>query len=643
MKFSPRTLWNNYVRNLPLRRKTLLINGIALFMTTVMSVFVLIQVRSIVIDNSVANEESLVTQTANAVEASLRRVTSMMDTLETTLRPSSMEVTASQGATLRAANEQALAFENFAASAETAAIDPMITSVRLYVRPEYEYLCRSYKSKDLFSPLRNVTSVYWYGIFSGNPDRASLLCPSFYLSEQERKDYGPLAYMRKLTDSGSVTSTGPIGYIAVYFSDEAIRQLLLEHTAEKNAVYYLINSRQNIAVSSNPELSGLYYMRYQDIPQTIGVSSHFTQTEILGQSVYMTYREIPGTDWRLVAAIPRSSIYSEELGLFTLFAVIFVLVMGLLLLLQTGLSRSLTLRIEELSSRIRDGRYMRADETETPLPGTGVFFDSSEARHLLPTDKDELGHLAASYDDMLDRIRQLMEEQTETAERLKVSEVRALQAQINPHFLYNMLDMINWLSLGRNTAGVTEAIQALSRFYKMTLSRKEIQIPLQEELEHVELYAHLQNMRFEDRIELICDLPDELLECRIPKLVLQPIVENAILHGLLETEQKGGTIVIMGWEEPAVDGSQTDLVITVTDDGAGMDAETLASVLDEKTAPRSGRGGTNIAIANTHQRLRLLYGDEYGLSFVSAPGEGCEVQIRIPKVLQIEPETQKEK
>ncbi len=623
MKHSPRLLWDRFARNLPLRSKTLFINGIALFMTTVMSIVVLMQVRSIVIANGIANEEALVTQTANAVEASIRRVTGLMDNLETTAR--------SSDAAVQPAGAPPFDPDRFAAAAETAATDPMISAVCVYVSPEYEALCRTHADKNLFLPLRQMTSVYWYGIFSGSPDRTSLLCPAFYLSSRERTEYGRLAYMRKLTNSGSVASTGAAGYLAIYFSDESIRQLLLEHSAGEDAVYYLINSRDNIAVSSNPQLSGLYYTSYHDIPRAIGNTTHFTQIDILNRTVYMAYREIPGTDWRLVAAIPENSVYSSELGLFALFAVIFLLVMALLLLMQTGMSQSLAKRIEELSSRIENGRYMRVDApaafpTETAAP------EDDAPRALLPTDRDELGRLAASYDAMLDRLHHLMDEQAESAERLKVSEVRALQAQINPHFLYNMLDMINWLSLGRNTAGVTEAIQALSRFYKMTLSRREIQIPLQEELEHVELYVRLQNMRFENRIHLFCDLPDELLECLIPKLVLQPIVENAILHGLLETEEKGGNIVIMGWEETAVDGSRTDLVLQVTDDGAGMDEQTLASILNEKTAPRSGRGGTNIAIVNTHQRLRLLYGESYGLSFASAVGRGCEVTIRIPRV-----------
>lgn len=141
------------------------------------------------------------------------------------------------------------------------------------------------------------------------------------------------------------------------------------------------------------------------------------------------------------------------------------------------------------------------------------------------------------------------------------------------------------------------------------------------ELEHISIYVHLQNMRFHNGIELVIDIPDEMLEYHIPKLTLQPVIENAILHGIMEKESKSGSIVITGWLE------SNDAVLLISDDGIGMSDEQLKHIL-------SGTGiskkGTNIAIYNTHQRLTLLYGPHYGLSYSSVQGVGTEVQIRIP-------------
>lgn len=198
----------------------------------------------------------------------------------------------------------------------------------------------------------------------------------------------------------------------------------------------------------------------------------------------------------------------------------------------------------------------------------------------------------------------------------------SLQAQINPHFLYNTMDMINWMALQGRTDEISHAVQSLSRFYKLTLSRKKGISTIARELEHVAIYVQLQNMRYHDSIELITDIPDELSEYQIPKLTLQPVVENSILHGILEKESKSGTIVITGWME------NEDVVLLISDDGVGISPEILSTILSGKGKSQSG--GTNIAIYNTHRRLQILYGNDYGLTYSSNPGEGTEVEIRFP-------------
>ena len=129
-------------------------------------------------------------------------------------------------------------------------------------------------------------------------------------------------------------------------------------------------------------------------------------------------------------------------------------------------------------------------------------------------------------------------------------------------------------------------------------------------------------MRYHDSIDLISDIPDELMEYQIPKLTLQPVVENSILHGILEKESKSGTIVLTGWLE------DQDVVLLISDDGVGISPEKMPTILSGTGHSRTG--GTNIAIYNTHRRLQILYGPKYGLTYTSKPGQGTEVQIRIP-------------
>lgn len=166
--------------------------------------------------------------------------------------------------------------------------------------------------------------------------------------------------------------------------------------------------------------------------------------------------------------------------------------------------------------------------------------------------------------------------------------------------------------------------QSLSRFYKLTLSRKQSISTIAQETEHATIYLEIQNMRYHNSISFVSDIPDELMEYQIPKLTLQPLIENAVLHGILEKDDKTGTIVLTGWIEG------TSIVLLISDDGVGIPSEKLSAILSGNG--NSTSGGTNIAVYNTHRRLQILYGPDYGLTYSSTPGSGTEVEIRIPAI-----------
>ena len=238
--------------------------------------------------------------------------------------------------------------------------------------------------------------------------------------------------------------------------------------------------------------------------------------------------------------------------------------------------------------------------------------------------------LADTYNYMTEEIGLLMDSQKEAADNLRRAEFRALQAQINPHFLYNTLDMINWLSQTGRNQEVTQAIQALSRFYKLTLSRNGLMNSIETELQHVSLYIRLQNMRYDNCVTFVMDVPDELYDYTIPKLTFQPIVENAFLHGIMTTEQKKGSILLTGWK------SGDDIGFIISDDGAGIPPEKLDTLMHDMVHAHMDAGVQqqaspgHIGIYNTNLRLKSLYGEMYGLSFTSTLGKGTEVTVRIP-------------
>lgn len=473
----------------------------------------------------------------------------------------------------------------------------LVSDIRIYLDASHYEVLSSYTDNPVFTTLDSAKGTYWHGIFS-SVDSNDLLCPPRYLSPTEIATRGSHAVIRR------ISSVGTEAYVAVYFNQSTIQPILLQDLPYNNSVIYITNSRNEIVASTNTTLSGTYYISYNDITKRIPSTSRQEKLQFAGQNVYCGCKLIPGTDWIMVSAVPESNLTTEGNQLVVNFLFLYALVLIVCILISQGLSTSVTGRISSVAEKMKQVRH---STLPTPLDD--------------PCGTDEISSLIDSYNYMSDEINRLVAKQQQTANDLRHSEFRALQAQINPHFLYNTLDMINWMAQSGQTALVSEAVNLLSRFYKITLSRGSSIITVRQELEHVSLYVQLQNMRFNDRIHFFIDVPDEMLDHTMPKLVFQPIVENSILHGILEKPVKEGNIVIMGWME------DDTLVFVISDDGVGIPAEKLATIL---SGSGSSSKGSNIAISNTHKRIQLCYGSQYGLSYRSEPGCETEVEIRIP-------------
>ena len=477
----------------------------------------------------------------------------------------------------------------------------LITNIRIYVDlPAASSLFSGTKEKILY-PVSGIRGTYWHGIFQST-NTSKLFCPPFYLGTQEKSDCGDLAYIH----TASIYYHGsPINaYVAVYYSSSHLIKVLNENLGLKDSVSYIVNERNSLVASSDESLSGIYWLGYEDISQSFMSSNNFIEKNILGNKISSCFYRINQPGWFMVTILPSKPLIAQSNEMMMQFAFFYLLFLILALFLSGRLSRSITGRISSVIGQMRKVRQ-----------GPPVAMDS-------PVYHDEVGDLIDTYNYMTRKMNQLMDNQAKAAEDLRIAEFNSLQAQINPHFLYNTMDMINWMAQQGRTEEVTNAVQNLSRFYKLTLSQKKSISTIAKEEEHVSIYIHLQNMRYHDSIQFISDIPDELMDDQIPKLTLQPVVENAILHGILETTSKSGTIVLTGWQE------DQDLVLLISDDGVGMSNEKLDTILTG-TGSSSGKG-TNIAIYNTHRRLQILYGPDYGLFYSSEPGKGTEVQIRIP-------------
>jgi len=248
---------------------------------------------------------------------------------------------------------------------------------------------------------------------------------------------------------------------------------------------------------------------------------------------------------------------------------------------------------------------------------------------------DEITELGLSFNIMIGKIKVLLDSKIKEQENLKKAELRALQAQINPHFLYNTLDTIIWMAESNKTDQVVEIVSALSSFFRISLSKGRDWITIGEEVERIRSYLKIQKMRYRDILDYKIEVDEDVSENAILKLILQPLVENAIYHGI-KNKRQGGTINVRARQK-----NHDEVQLEVEDDGIGFTPEKLAQLraeLEDDSGDIKLESG--FGIGNVNKRIRLYYGKPYGLSVQSEYTTGTCVTLVIPAKLETEPETQ---
>jgi len=233
----------------------------------------------------------------------------------------------------------------------------------------------------------------------------------------------------------------------------------------------------------------------------------------------------------------------------------------------------------------------------------------------------EIQRFARAFNMMVGKIKELMTQTVSDQEQKRKSEISALQAQINPHFLYNTLDSIVWMAESNKSREVVLMTSALAKLFRSSISKDDELVAIRTEIEHITNYLMIQKMRYKNKLDYHIEISELVLEYRIIKIIMQPLIENAIYHGI-KMKQGPGFIRIASEE------TQTDIIVIIEDNGNGMDEEKLKSLLLSTAVMESGRG---IGVRNVHERLKLYYGEKYGLTYHSVLGVGTTVYIRIPK------------
>jgi len=237
----------------------------------------------------------------------------------------------------------------------------------------------------------------------------------------------------------------------------------------------------------------------------------------------------------------------------------------------------------------------------------------------------EIQRLARAFNMMVGKIKELMQQTVLDQELKRKSEISALQAQINPHFLYNTLDSIVWMAESNKSREVVLMTSALAKLFRSSISKGEELVSIKTEIEHITNYLMIQKMRYKNKLDYHIEISESIQEYRIIKIIMQPLIENAIYHGI---KMKQGP----GFIRVACEETDTDIILIVEDNGNGMEEEKLKSLHLPASVTEGGRG---VGVQNVQERLKLYYGTQYGLTYQSVLGEGTTVYIRIPKLRQV--------
>lgn len=385
-----------------------------------------------------------------------------------------------------------------------------------------------------------------------------------------------------------------LGSMHVYIHGDKLAESFLNTPQEE--VYYIKSGDGKLLTVSD---RSLYDKIAPDAELENACSPEGGKVRSGGREYYARMSEIGESGLLLYAVMPSDTIRGvfRKTGFFT--AVLFIADCAVLLLAIWLISRSVSSRILHLSKtvqKVQDGKLETLDEE---------------------AGQDEVGQLIGNYNYMIRRIRKLLEEQYQLGQEKKEAELMALQSQINPHFLYNTLDMINWMASKNETENIRDTVLSLARYYKLILNKGRDIITIGLEIELCEAYIAIQQKRYRGKILFELDVEEQIRDYLIPKITLQPLIENAITHGIMEKSSGRGNILISGWEE------DDDIFLSVTDDGVGM---ITGQEMEQK------HKGSKYGLSNIETRLKLFYNMEKCITFESTQGIGTCVSIRVRKI-----------
>ncbi len=475
--------------------------------------------------------------------------------------------------------EQMMLFESINSYAYGLEMTLDSSSIVFYIEDSYSVVNTQ---SNRYRPLTDVYGTGWYAVLKANNGR-----PVWVLPDGNERDGARVAIARELWSPEDYSRT--LGILTIMTERDRLEEML--KNAYEGQALYLETVEGELLASNLPE-EELFRI---SVSQRHVDDREFLRVNVDGVPCYARSSRIYGTNVYLVSTVPLEAVrrgmsVNGNMGVWFLgVSLVVLMVMGTMVKSVTGRLKQL----KEQMLQIREGNICKMEEGHS---------------------RDEIGQLIGNYNVMVDRVDVLLKEQYTLGQEKVEAELMALQSQINPHFLYNTLDMINWMSQKKESENIRSVVQAMSRFYRLTLSKGKDIVSIRDEVELCEAYMEIQKRRYKGRICYEVEVDEEILDCMIPKITLQPFLENAIIHGINEKSDGRGMIILNGWME---DGRVT---LSVTDDGEGMTQE------DRQKSHK----GSHYGLKNIEHRLELFFGESIPVQTESSPGIGTCVIINVP-------------
>ena len=391
----------------------------------------------------------------------------------------------------------------------------------------------------------------------------------------------------------------------VFFIDlnySAISELCDQSMVGNQGYAFIVDADGNIVY--HPQQQQLYNeLQTENIDLVMNAGSDIvTWGDGINKKMYSISRS-EKTGWTVVDCVRVEELLRRSNEAQSIYVLVAMGLMAVALFFSRFVAKSITLPIQRLCDsmeRVQEGDFSVSD----------IVVDS----------ENEIGSLTKSFNVMTQRIHELMAQNIREQEAKRKSELKALQSQINPHFLYNTLDSIIWMAEGKKNEEVVLMTASLARLLRQSISNEDELVSIGQEIEYARGYLTIQKMRYKDKLEFRIEVEPSTLNIRLIKLVLQPVIENAIYHGLKYKESRG-LLLVKGFMKNG------NAVLQVIDDGVGMDQETLDHIYERHKVDYHSNG---VGIYNVQKRLQLYYGNEYGIVYESKPGEGTTATITIP-------------